>query len=194
MTPPMPPLPIRAKTQGGFLPRTQQRAWKHQLKIHHIIRKAIRAACQHPPTHLQCSQDIQSLLRIPTINILPLPTNQVQHIQWIDKLVTIGKNAKTQAYKIITKQTSINCRSAITKHRTLLNTKPKVIHKKIFHPTTTSSLNCIQSSIGNILTKPIDIANEIYHTQQKSFYRQVPLRDDPIDHPTTCTCAIHKYP
>ena len=41
-----------------------------------------------------------------------------------------------EAHKIITKQTSINCKMAITKNRALLNIKPRAIHKKISHPTT----------------------------------------------------------
>ena len=194
MTKPTPPLPTRAKAQGGFLPRIQQKAWKHQLKIHHTIRKAIRIACQQPYTHLQHNPDIQSLILVPTINTMPLPTNQIEHIQWIDKQATIGKNAKIQAHKIVTKQTSINCRTAITKYKTLLNIKQKTIHKKIFHPTTANSLDCIQSSKGHILTKLIDISNKIYHIQQTSFQRQAPLYEDTIDHSNTCMCAIRKYP
>ena len=79
------------------------------------------------------------------------------------------KKDKTEAYKIIVKQTTINCKAGITKYRALLNIKPKTIYKKIFHPTIESPLDCIQNSKCDILTKPPDIANEIYYTQQKSF-------------------------
>ena len=99
-----------------------------------------------------------------------------------------------EAHKIITKQTSINCRLAITKYRTLLNTKPKTIHKKIFQPTTLNSLDCLQNSQGNILTNPTEIANEIFRIQQTSFKKQAPLCDNTTDHPTTCMCAVRKYP
>ena len=75
MTHPKPPLPNRVKIQGGFLPRTQQKLWKHQLKIHHGARKAIHAACQNPHAHLHNHPNIKALQLIKNINIPPLPTN-----------------------------------------------------------------------------------------------------------------------
>jgi hypothetical protein len=111
------------------------------------------------------------------------------------EIANIGRKAKIEAHKIIIKQTTINCKIAITKYRALFNIKPKTIHKKIFHPTIKSSLDCIQNSKGDILTKPEDIANEIYYRQQASFQRQTPFcNTDSIDHPSTCQCEIRKYP
>ena len=136
MSAPTPPLPHRAKLQGGFLPRQQQKLWKSHLKVHHNIRKTIHIACHHPHTQLHNHPDIQALLAPLKINIPPLPTNHTEQMKWIEDLATIGKTAKIEAYKITTKQTTINCKIAIKKYRTLLNTKPKTIHKKIFQPTT----------------------------------------------------------
>ena len=194
MTPPTPPLPNRVKSQGGFLPRTLQKKWKQQLKIYHHIEKAIRSACQNPHALLHNNSNISNLQLIQTINIPPLPTNPVDIHTWVEQLATIGKNAKKEAHKIITKQTAINCKISITKYRTLLNIKPKIIHKKIFHPTTTSMLDCLQNQHSQVITKSDDIAREIYIIQQKSSYRQAPLCDDIIDHPNTCLCAVRKYP
>ena len=194
MSQPIPPLPHRAKLQGGFLPRQQQKIWKSHLKTHHIIRKIIHAACTHPHTQLQSHPEIATLLSQINTTIPPIPTNQTEQTKWIETIANIGKIAKIEAYKITTKQTILNIKTAIKKYRTLLNTKPKTIHKKIFHPTTESCMDCIQNSQGTILTNPTDIAHEIYKAQQSSFQRQAPNCDDTIDHPPTCLCAIRKYP
>lgn len=193
MTTPTPPHSIRAKIQGGFLLRKQQKLWKHHLKIYHGTRKAIRTACQHSHTNLQNHPDIQPLILLHNLNHPPLPTNPTEQAQWIDKIANIGQKTKIEAHKIIVKQTTANCKTAITKYRALLNIKPKTIHKTIFYPIIDSSLDCIQNAQGEILTKPQDIANEIYYTQQTSFQRQIPLCSDPINHPNTCQCAISKY-
>jgi hypothetical protein len=123
----------------------------------------------------------------------PLPTNPTEHTQWVEQIANIGRKVKIETHKIIIKQITIKCKIAITKYRALLNIKPKTIHKKIFHPTIESSLDCIQNSKGDIPTKPEDIANEIYYTQQTSFQRQTPLCSDSINHPNTCQCEIRKY-
>ena len=195
MTTPTPPLTTRAKIQGGFLPRKQQKIWKHQIKVYHGVRKAIRAAYQHPHTHLHNHPDITSLTLLNNSNMSNLPTNPTKHTQWIEKITHIGRKTKIEAHKILVKQTAINYKTAITKYRALLNIKSKTIYKKIFHPTIESSLDCIRNSKGDILTKPQDIANEIYSTQQIiSFQRQIPLCSDTTDHPSSCQCAIRKYP
>ena len=161
-----PPLPNKVKNQGGFLLKTQQKKWKRLLKLHHTIRKVIRATCQYSLAHLPNEPDIISLQTLQTPNIPPLHTNPMELHTWVEELATIGKNAKADAHKIITKQTSINCKKAITKYRALLNSKPKTIHKKIFNPTTNNLLDCLQNNHGQILVKPLDIAQEIYQTQQ----------------------------
>ena len=194
MTKPIPPLPSKVKTQGGFLPRIQQKKWKRLLKIHHTIRNAIRATCQYSLAHLPNKPNIISLQSLQTPSIPPLPTNPTDIHTWVEELAIIGKNAKVDAHKILTKQTSINCKKTITKYRALLNSKPKTIHKKIFNPTTNNILDCLENSHGQTLIYPQDIAQEIYQTQQKSFQRQTPLCDDTTDHPDACTCAVRKYP
>ena len=147
-----------------------------------------------PPAQLQNHPDIITLLSPLGTHIPPLPTNHTEQTQWIETLATIGKIAKKEAYKITAKQAMFNIKTAIKKYRTLLNTKPKSIHKKIFQPTSENSLDCIQNSNGTILTNPADIAQEIYRTQQSSFQREAPNCDDAIDHPDTCMCAVRKYP
>ena len=148
------------------MPRTQQKQWKHKLKIYHNTRKAIRAACHHPHTHLHNDPDILALQLIQNPNIPPPPINPAEIHTWIEEIANIGKNAKIEAHKIITKQTTLNCKKTIQKYRSLLNTKPKTIHKKIFHPITNSSLDCLQNSQGHIITEPNDISKEIYHTKK----------------------------
>ena len=71
MTQPTPPLPHRAKIQGGFLPRTQQKIWKSHLKLHHNTRKAIHAACHYHHTQLHNYPDILALLSLHNVNIPP---------------------------------------------------------------------------------------------------------------------------
>ena len=138
-----PPFTTRAKIQGGFLPKKQQKIWKHQIKIYHGVRKAIRAACQYSHTHLQNHPNMTSLTLLNNSNILIIPINPTEHLQWIEKIANIGRKTKIEAHKIIVKQTAINCKTAITKYRTLFNIKPKIIYKQIFHPTIESSLDCI---------------------------------------------------
>lgn len=131
---------------------------------------------------------ILQLICIP--NIPHFPVNPKKLHTWIEALANIGKYAKNKAHKIISKQATLNCKAAITKYRALLNLKPKVIHKRIFSPTTTNPLDCLRTQQRNILTNP----NEIFHTQTTSFQRQAPLCDDETNHPTMCTCAVRKYP
>jgi hypothetical protein len=194
MSQPTPPLPHKAKLQRRFLPRQQQKIWKSHFKTHHNIRKAIHVACHYPHTQLQNHPDIITLLSPLNIYIPPLPTNHTEQVQWIETLANIGKTSKNEAYKITAKRAMLNIKTAIKKYRTLLNTKPKSIHKNIFQPTTENSLDCIQNPNRTILTNPSDIAHEIYRTQQSSFQRQAPTCEDSIDHPDTCMCAIRKYP
>lgn len=51
--------------------------------------------------------------------------------QWIEDIANIGKNVKVEVYKIIIKQTTINCKTAITKYRALLNINLKLYTKNI---------------------------------------------------------------
>ena len=77
MTKPTPPLPNRAKIQGGFLPRKQQKIWKSHLKTHHSIRKAIHAACHYHHTQLHNHPDIKYLHSLHNANIPPSPQTTI---------------------------------------------------------------------------------------------------------------------
>jgi hypothetical protein len=85
--------------------------------------------------------------------------------EWIKTLGTIGISTKRNARDIITKQTSINYKKAISKYRNTLNLQLKRIHKVIFKNTENTTLDIIQDRQGNILTNPKDIAEEIYIQQ-----------------------------
>jgi transcription initiation factor TFIIIB Brf1 subunit/transcription initiation factor TFIIB len=64
--------------------------------------------------------------------IIPNPPNDPILInEWIKTLEIIGKTAKKNARDIITKQTTTNCKKAISKYRNTLNLQPKRIHKVI---------------------------------------------------------------
>ena len=80
--------------------------------------------------------------------------------EWIKILGTIGKATKKNAHDIISKQTSINCKKAISKYRNTLNLQPKRIHKVIFKNIDNTILNNIIDRQDNILTNPKDIIEE----------------------------------
>ena len=81
--------------------------------------------------------------------------------EWIKTLGTISKTAKKNAQDIITKQTTINCKRAISKYRNILNLQPKRIHKVIFKNNNNTTIDSIKDRQGNILTNPEDIAKKI---------------------------------
>jgi hypothetical protein len=89
--------------------------------------------------------------------------------KWIKTLGTIGKTTKKNARNIITDQTIINYKKAISKYRNTLNLQPKRIHKVIFKNTKNTTVGSIKDRQGNILTNPEDIAAEIY-IQQSILY------------------------
>lgn len=55
-------------------------------------------------------------------------------------------------------------------------------------------LDCLINKDDSLATRPDEIANVIYSTQQQSFHRQDSLCSDPTNHQSNCTCAICQYP
>lgn len=91
------------------------------------------------------------------------------------------------------KQFAIHCKN--NHHKLHSPTKKTHVNpQNIFNPTSSISLDILHNLQGHFLTKPLDIAKEIYQTQQIWFQRQAPLCGDITDHPKTYTCIIHKYP
>jgi hypothetical protein len=98
----------------------------------------------------------------------------------MDKTLGIlGKKAKKSAQDIITKQTSINCKKAISKYKNTLNLQPKRIHKVIFKNTDNITIDSIKNRQGNILTNPEDIAEEIYIQQSILNQPAIPIPTNP---------------
>jgi hypothetical protein len=190
--PPIPTLTNQTSKQGGYLPRKLQKQWKKELSTYHIIRKAIKSITQetnwrtHPIlTNLQNYQ----LPEIPNPPNDPLLVNE-----WIKTLGTIGKTAKKNARNIITKQTSINYKKAISKYRNILKLQPKRIHKVIFKNMENTILDSIQDRQGNILTNPKDIAEEIYIQQSILNQPVIPTCYYQSNHNPECVCGIRQYP
>jgi hypothetical protein len=191
-SPPIPTLTNQTSKQGGYLPRKLQKQWKKELSTYHIIRKAIKTITQdtnwrtHPIlTNLQNHQ----LAEIPDPPNDPLLINE-----WIKTLGTIGKTAKTNIRDIITKQTLINCKKAISKYRNTLNLQPKRIHKVIFKNMDNTTLDSIQGRQGNILTNPKDIAEEIYIQQSILNQPAIPTCYHQPNHNPECICGVRQYP
>jgi hypothetical protein len=160
---PIPTLTNLTSKQGGYLPRKLQKLWKKELSTYHIIRKTIKITTQDTNwrTHPLIT-NLQNHLH----TIIPNPPHDPLLInEWINILGTIGKKAKKNARDIITKQTTINCKNAISKYRNTLNLQPKRIHKVIFKNMENTTLDSIRDRQGNILTNPEDIAKEIFIQQ-----------------------------
>jgi hypothetical protein len=113
---------------------------------------------------------------------------------WIKTLGTIGKTTKKNARDIITKQTTINCKKAISKYRNTLNLQPKRIHKVIFKNTENTTLDSIKDRQGNILTNPKDIAEEIYIQQSILNQPATPTCHHQPNHDQDCVCGVRQYP
>ena len=127
--------------------------------------------------------------------ILPNPPNDpLLTDERINTLGTIGKKAKKNAQDIITKQTTINCKEAISKYRNTLNLQPKRIHKVLFKNTENTTLDNIRDRQGNILTNPEDIAKEIFI--QHSILNQsfTPACPHQPTHDRECICGVKTIP
>jgi hypothetical protein len=192
IAPPIPTLTNQTSKQGGYLPRKLQKQWKNELSTYHIIRKTIKFTTEdtnwrtHPIlTNLQNHQHA----KIPNPPNDPLLTNE-----WIKTLGTIGKTAKKTARDIITKQTTINCKKAISKYRNILNLQPKRIHKVIFKNMENTILDSIKDKQGNILINPEDIAEEIYIQQSILNQPTIPTCYYQPNHNPECVCGVRQYP
>jgi hypothetical protein len=178
--------------QGGYLPRKLQKKWKKELSTYHIIRKAIKTIIQDINWR---SHPILTSLQNHQFAAIPNPPNDPLLInEWIKILGIIGKTAKKNARDIITKQTSINCKKAISKYRNTLNLQPKRIHKVIFKNIESTTLDSIQDRQGNILTNPKDIAEEIYIQQSILNQPAIPTCYHQPTHNLECICGVRQYP
>jgi hypothetical protein len=136
-------------------------------------------------THLQSRPHTQ----IPNPPIDTTLTNE-----WIKTLAEIGRKAKNNARDIITKQTTLNCKKAISKYRNTLNLQPKRVHKVIFKNTENTTLDCLKNKQGNILTNPEDIAEEIHIQQSILNQPTIPTCHHQPNHDQKCVCGVRQYP
>jgi hypothetical protein len=113
---------------------------------------------------------------------------------WINTLGTIEKTTKKNARDIITKQTTTNCKKAISKYRNTLNLQPKRIYKVIFKNTKNTSLDSLKDRQGNILTNPEDIVEEIYIQQSILNQPATPTCHHQTTHGRECICGVRQYP
>ena len=111
---------------------------------HH--QKAIRVANSTPYTSWPNLLDIQQIYTLKKHTDPPHPNQQRNH-QTIDRYRPNGQNKSTQNHHQIN---YYQLQKAIAKFRLLLNTKPNNIYKKIFKPSTSTSLNCLKNSTCNI--------------------------------------------
>jgi hypothetical protein len=199
--PPIPTLTNQTSKQGSYLPRKLQKQWKKELSTYHIIRKAIKTVTQntnwktHPIiTNLQNHQLITNLQNHQLAKIPDPPNEPLLINEWIKTLGTIGKTAKKNARDIITKQTSINCKKAISKYRNTLNLQPKRLHKVIFKNMDNITLDSIQDRQGSILTNPKDIAEEIYIQQSILNQPTIPTCYHQPNHNLEYICGVRQYP
>jgi hypothetical protein len=106
----------------------------------------------------------------------------------------IAKIANTQARNITTKYTQDCVKKTITKYRQLYEKSPKKINKRIFKNQETPPLDCIADEHNNILTSPVDIANEIHRQQSINNRPTVPTCYYQPEHTPKCTCSVRQYP
>jgi hypothetical protein len=191
-TPPIPTLTNITSKQGGYLPKKLQKLWKKELSTYHIIRKTIKITNQD--TNWRTHPLITNLQNHPHTTIPNPPNDPLLINEWISILGTIGKKAKKNARDIITKQTTNNCKKAISKYRNTLNLQPKRIHKVIFKNIENITLDRIKDRQGNILTNPEDIAEEIYIQQSILNQPFTPACHHQPNHDRECVCGVRQYP
>jgi hypothetical protein len=190
--PPIPTLTNLTAKQGGYLPRKLQKLWKKELSTYHISRKTIKITIQD--TNWRTHPLISNIQNHPHTNIPSPPNDPTLITEWIKTLGILGKKAKKFAQDIITKQTSINYKKAISKYRNTLNLQPKRIHKVIFKNTDNITLDSIKNRQGNILTNLEDIAEEIYIQQSILNQPAIPTCQHQPTHNCECVCAVRQYP
>jgi hypothetical protein len=192
IAPPIPTLTHHTNKQGGYLPRKLQKLWKKEISTYHIIRKTIKLTAQN--NNWRTHPLVTNLQSHPYTNIPNPPNDPLLINEWIKILGTIGKTAKKNARDIITKQTTINCKKAVSKYRNTLNLQPKRIHKVIFKNTENTTLDSIKDRQGNILTNPKDIAEEIYIQQSILNQPTTPTCHHQPNHDQNCVCGLRQYP
>jgi hypothetical protein len=190
--PPIPTLTNQTSKQGGYIPRKLQKQWKKELSTYHIIRKAIKTTTQE--TNWRTHPILTNIHNHQLVEIPNPPNDPLLINEWIKTLGTIGKTAKKNARDIITKQTSINYKKAISKYRNTLNLQPKRIHKVIFKNMENTTLDSIQDRQGNILTNLQDIAKEIYIQQSILNQPAIPTCYHQPNHNPDCICGVRQYP
>jgi hypothetical protein len=169
--PPIPMLTYQTSKQGSYLPRKLQKQWKKELSTYHIIRKTIKTITQE--TNWRTHPILTNLRNHQLAEIPNPPNNPLLVNEWIKILGTIGITTKKNARDIITKQTSINCKKAISKYRNTLNLQPKRIHKAIF------------KSMEN---------EEIYIQQSILNQPAIPTCYHQPNHNPKCVCGVRQYP
>ena len=182
----------RTSQQGGFLPRKLARKWKKHLHTYHLIRKTIYIV-QHDPLWL-AHPILNDIRNHQHVNIPHPPTPPVTHVEWINTIAAIAKNANKEAKKITTKYTKDCILKAVSKYCQMYKKSPKIINRRVFKNSETSPLHSIFDRHNNILTNPADIASEIYTQQSISNRPTVPTCHYQNTHLPHCTCGVRQYP
>jgi hypothetical protein len=138
---------------------------------------------QHPILH-----------RLTIMEALPIPPPNTPHTQWIHEIATIGKKTQKDARTIIAKHSRKSAQKAIAKFQQLISLKSKQGNKIIFYHTENPPLDSILDTNNNLLTNPIDIADEIYIQQSKINASTIKTCEhQPQNHPDY-TCQVRQYP
>jgi hypothetical protein len=166
--------------------------WKKEISTYHIKRRTIKFTTQH--TNWRSHPLITNLQNHPHKTIPNAPHDPMLLNDWINTLGTIEKTTKKNARDIITKQTTTNCKKAISKYRNTLNLQPKRIYKVIFKNTKNTSLDSLKDRQGNILTNPEDIVEEIYIQQSILNQPATPTCHHQTTHGRECICGVRQYP
>ena len=162
------------------------------LSTYHLIRKAIYLIKNS--SQWSTHPIIEELKNHTQVNIPPPPNEQPNQQEWIRTLAQIAKTANIHVRKITTKYTQEFVKKEISKYRILYEKSPKKINKRVFKNLETPPLYCITDEHNNILTNPIDIANEIHKQQSLSNRPTVPTCHHQPEHTTYCTCGVRQYP
>jgi hypothetical protein len=104
------------------------------------------------------------------------------------------KKTTKDARTIIAKHSRKSTQKAIAKFQQLISLKPKQGNKIIFYHTGNPPLDSIMDTHNNILTNPIDIADEIYTQQSKINAPTIKTCKYQTLHHPYCTCLVRQYP
>jgi hypothetical protein len=137
---------------------------------------------------------IEQLINHKHANIPPLPNQELLQQKWLTSIAKIAKTTNTLVRTITTKYTMACVRKAISKYSKLYEKNPKKIHKKVFNNQETPPLDCITDRYNNILTNPLDLANEIHIQESSSNNPTIPTCYHQPEHIPNCTCGVRQYP